>query len=79
MYSVEKERLEELFEFYPKAEEIFEEYCVEQTKYLREVRKKARHFYNPPVREHDFTYNGKRTPLFRNTFADKDDLDFEIS
>ena len=69
LYSVEKDRLEELFEIYPKAEEVFENYCVKQTKYLREVRLKAEHFYNPQAKEHDFTYNGKRTPAYLNTKA----------
>lgn len=70
LYSVEKDRLEELFEMYPKAEEVFEDYCIKQTKYLREVRLKAEHFYNPEAKEHDFTYNGKRTPAYLNTKAD---------
>ena len=78
LYSVEKERLEELFEMYPKAEQIFEDYCVKQTKHLREVRLRAEHFYNPEVKEHDFTCNGKRVPLYLNRKERRDDLDFEV-
>lgn len=78
LYSVEKERLQELLEIYPKAEEVFEEYAVKQTQYLRQVRLKAKHLVNTPSREFDFTYNGRRKPVYLNVKADRDDLDFKI-
>lgn len=41
LYAVEKDRLEELFETYPFAEEIFESYCLQQVNFLKQTRLKA--------------------------------------
>ena len=63
---------------YPKAEEAFEQYCIQQVEYLRKVRKKGDHFCQTVRKDYDFSNQGKREPFFFNKPTDKDDLDFEI-
>ena len=79
-YAVDAERLDELLEHNPKAEEIFSDYCVGQTKYLRKTRMKAEHLSK--VKRKDFDYftfgNKKRNLRFLNKELNPYDLDFEI-
>ena len=67
LYAVEAERLQELLEINPKAEEIFMDYAKKQTEYLRQTRVLGHHLKDPMRNGETFIQKGvKRQPIFLN-------------
>ena len=67
-FAIESDRLLELLELYPKAEEIFKDYCIKQTEFLRQTRLKKKHLYPHGRNDFDFTLQGtKKRPVFLNS------------
>ena len=77
-YAVEGDRIEELLEANPNAENIFKEYCIKQTEYLRDTRKLGLHLEKNNRKNFDFTRKSKRKIIQLNDALDYDDFDFEV-
>ena len=79
LYAVERDRLEELLEQFSKAEEVFSDYAIRQTEFLRDIRMKGDHLFKHGRNDFNFTKKGHSEPLFLNTPIDpEDDLYFDI-
>ena len=79
LYAVEADRLQELLEVNPKAEEIFLDYAHKQTDFLRKTRVLGHHLLDPHRNGETFIQKGtKRQPIFLNKEIEKDELDFEV-